>query len=103
MGSAFSSPFSFSITATVSRTLYTPFSRTDFTFHSPFTPKGTMIRWVNSPSGTLPTASPAVTVTPGCTERVNDQSPSAGQRPPGRSPLHFFAQSRKSWRTPGFR
>ena len=75
MVSSFSSPLSFSSTATVSRTLYTPFSRTDFTRHpSSFRPKGTMIRWVNSPSGTLPTASPAVTWSPGFTRGVNSQS-----------------------------
>lgn len=96
MVSAFSSPFSFSITATVSRTLYTPFSRTDFTCHSPFTPKGTMIRWVNSPSGTLPTASPAVTRSPGCTRGVNSQSLlGMGSRytPRSRKKPHFSARS----------
>ena len=103
MVSSFSSPCSFSSTTTVSRTLYTPFSRTDFTFHSFFKPKGTMIRWVNSPSGTLPIASPAVTVSPGFTSGVNSQSLlGMGSRytPRSKKKPHFSASSGRGFCKP---
>jgi hypothetical protein len=59
--------------ATTSSTRRSPASATSRTVHQPLQPNGTMIRWSITPSGTLPSASPARTEAPASTLGVKAQ------------------------------
>ena len=75
----------------------------DLTVHSPFVMKGTMIWCVNTPSGTVPMVSPAVTLSPTLTAGVKSQFRSGmGFRytPLSRKKPHCFARSGRGFWSP---
>ena len=58
-------PLSSSSSAIVSLMVYSPAGTIVTTFMAPLMWKGTMMRWLKMPSGTVPSVSPAVTASPG--------------------------------------
>ena len=65
------SPLSFLSLATTSSTTCSPAAETDSTVHLPSRRNGTMMRCVNTPSGTVPSVSPATTTSPTFATGVN--------------------------------
>ncbi len=71
MRTATRAPASFARTAISSSTPYSPAGAIVSTLCAPRRPKGAMILWVNRFSGTLPSASPALTAAPASTAGVH--------------------------------